>query len=226
MPSSNPVYQPTTTTVTYERHKEWSANYLTDTVIPNCHQKPCLQRLLLFGAIILAIVGLGLAVYALIADANAHKEDAADVDLSLDDNSDENEENAESESFDQNDNHDHETNVVLGSVGICLVLLSLGMYICFLQIRGVCKGFHMVTNPIARSAHCSQNLGESTNHAESGISSVTYKGVQVDTCHHKFLFSEIQVFYLLQQDSSPLNLEPAAPTEEERHSLMDSKYQR
>ena len=103
MPSSNPVYQPTTTTVTYERHKEWSANYLTDTVIPNCHQKPCLQRLLLFGAIILAIVGLGLAVYALIADANAHKEDAADVDLSLDDNSDENEENAESESFDQND---------------------------------------------------------------------------------------------------------------------------
>ena len=133
MPSSNPVYQPTTTTVTYERHKEWSANYLTDTVIPNCHQKPCLQRLLLFGAIILAIVGLGLAVYALIA--NAHKEDAADVDLSLDDNSDENEENAESESFDQNDNHDHETNVVLGSVGICLVLLSLGMYICFLQIR-------------------------------------------------------------------------------------------
>jgi hypothetical protein len=36
----------------------------------------------------------------------------------------------------------------------------------------------------------------------------------------------INVIYYFQQEPGALNLEPAAPVEEERHSLMDSKFQR
>ena len=88
---SNPVYQPTTT-VTYERHKEWSTNYITERVIPSCYQKPYLQRLLLVGAILLAILGLGLAIYALVNDVNTHKDEPSDIESTptFDDNSDEN----------------------------------------------------------------------------------------------------------------------------------------
>ena len=34
------------------------------------------------------------------------------------------------------------------------------------------------------------------------------------------------VICYIQQEPGALNLEPAAPIEEERHSLMDSKFQR
>lgn len=36
----------------------------------------------------------------------------------------------------------------------------------------------------------------------------------------------LNVIYYFQQEPGALNLEPAAPVEEERHSLMDSKFQR
>jgi hypothetical protein len=36
----------------------------------------------------------------------------------------------------------------------------------------------------------------------------------------------VNVIYYFQQEPGALNLEPAAPVEEERHSLMDSKFQR
>jgi len=206
MPSSNPVYQPTTTTVTYERHKEWSGSYLTETVTANCNQKPYLQRLLLVGSILLIIVGLLMSIYALVAETNANKEDAAldaaDVDLSLDDSD---EENSESEmdgstNEDHNENPDHGVNMVLGSLGISLIILGLGMYFCFLKIRGMWKGLHMLPNSSA-GAQCLEepDRDEESGHAEA----ISYKGVQ---------------------EANSLNLEPAAPAEEERHSLMDSKY--
>ena len=180
MPSTNPVYQPTT--VNYERHKEWPANYLTDRVIPNCHQKPYLQRLLLIGAILFAIVGLSLAIYALVNDAHTHKEESADVDAppTFDDNSEE--ETMETEVPDTADAaniHDHETNVVLGSVGICLILISLAMYIGFLHLRGMCQG--LLPLHTSRSGTQLHQGGPSSlhSHSETGPSGISYKGVQV-----------------------------------------------
>ena len=192
MPSSNPVYQPTT--VTYERHKE--SNYLTDTVIPNCHQKPALQRLLLVGAIFLAAVGLSLTIYALVNDVNTHVDAREDAerdgkpvfDPSREESPTSSEEETEIEvaASDEAVAHNHELNVVLGSVGICLVLLSLGMYVCFLRVRGVCTGL-LSCPPLTRSGHSrgsNQESGDVENHAESGHAvAVSYKEVQVSACY-------------------------------------------
>lgn len=203
MPSSNPVYQPTT--VTYERHKEWSTNYITERVIPGCYQKPHLQRLLLVGAILLAILGLGLAIYALVNDVNTHKDESSDVEPmpTFDDNSDENIE--QEEVPETNDaSHDHETNVILGSIGICLILISLVMYVVFLKLKGMCRGF-LPQHHSPRSANLNTSGGQPVHSETSHQTAISYKGVQ--------------------QEPGALNLEPAAPIEEERHSLMDSKFQ-
>lgn len=130
MPTTNPVYQPTT--VTYERHKEWSSNYI-ERMIPGCYQKPYLQRLLLVGAALFAMLGLGLAIYALVNDMNTHTDE--DPMSTFSDNSSEDYEREETP--DAGD-HDHQMNVVLGSVGICLVLIGLVMYLLFLKLRGMC----------------------------------------------------------------------------------------
>lgn len=216
MPSTNPVYQPTT--VNYERHKEWTANnYFTERVIPNCHQKPYLQRLLLIGAVILAIIGLSLSIYALVNDSNTHKDDPLDVFANepiptFNDNSSEEEydtpidsEDSEAISDNKEDEHkhDHERNIVLGSVGICLILLSLVMYVGFLHLRGMFQGLLPLQNQ--RSATHLHQAGPSAHSHESGHqSSISYKGVQ--------------------QEAGTLNLEPSVPMEEERHSLMDNKF--
>lgn len=180
MPSSNPVYQPTT--VTYERHKEWSTNYITERVIPSCYQKPYLQRLLLIGAILLAILGLGLAIYALVNDVNTHKDEPS-IDNepipTFDYNSEENAEQEEiPESNETDTNHDHETNVILGSVGICLILISLVMYVVFLQLKGMCRGFlpqHHSQRAGNLGASGSQPVHSETSHQAA----ISYKGVQV-----------------------------------------------
>jgi len=222
MPSTNPVYQPTT--VNYERHKEWTANnYLTERVIPNCHQKPYLQRLLLIGSVILAVIGLSLAIYALVSDSNAHRDDAfenfeKEPMPKFDDNSSEETANdydppasensgkitddfGSGDSVEPEPDHDHEKNIVLGSVGIILVLVSLGMYVGFLYLRGMFKGLL----PLQSGAGLHQ-AGPSSHSNESGHqSSISYKGVQ--------------------QEAGNLNLEPSVPMEEERHSLMDNKFQ-
>lgn len=222
MPSTNPVYQPTT--VNYERHKEWTANnYLTERVIPNCHQKPYLQRLLLIGSVILAVIGLSLAIYALVSDSNAHRDDAfenfeKEPMPKFDDNSSEETANdydppasensgkitddfGSGDSVGPEPDHDHEKNIVLGSVGIILVLVSLGMYVGFLYLRGMFKGLL----PLQSGAGLHQ-AGPSSHSNESGHqSSISYKGVQ--------------------QEAGNLNLEPSVPMEEERHSLMDNKFQ-
>ncbi|XP_032794555.1 uncharacterized protein LOC116931135 isoform X1 [Daphnia magna] len=202
MPSSNPVYQPTT--VTYERHKEWSTSYITERVFPGCYQKPHLQRLLLVGAILLAILGLGLAIYALVNDVNTHKDESADVELmpTFDDNSDENIE--QEEVPETNESHDHETNVILGSIGICLILISLVMYVVFLQLKGMCRGI-LPQHHSQRSGNLNTSAGQPVHSETSHQTAISYKGVQ--------------------QEPGALNLEPAAPIEEERHSLMDSKFQ-
>jgi len=137
MPTSNPVYQPTT--VTYERHKEWSSNYITERVIPNCYQKPYLQRLLLVGAIMLAMIGLGMAIYALVNDVNTHKDEPEGPPV-FEDNSEEDFEKEETSDSNEPGSHDHATNVVLGSIGITLILVSLVMYVMFLKLRGMCRG--------------------------------------------------------------------------------------
>lgn len=205
MPSSSPVYQPTT--VTYERHKEWSNNYLTDTVLPNCRQKPFLQRLLLISSVLLVILGLGLAVFALVSEINTHHEDSGELPDSLkpvdeDKETHSSEENSETEipPVSGGDGpHDHETNVVVGCVGICLVLLGFGLYIAFLHIKGACVGLIP-----SRSGHHSVPIQpESAAGADAADTGITYKGVQ---------------------ESTSLNLEPSVPAEEERHSLMDAKY--
>ena len=196
MPSTNPVYQPTT--VNYERHKEWTANnYLTERVIPNCHQKPYLQRLLLIGSVILAVIGLSLAIYALVSDSNAHRDDAfenfeKEPMPKFDDNSSEETANdydppasensgkitddfGSGDSVEPEPDHDHEKNIVLGSVGIILVLVSLGMYVGFLYLRGMFKGLL----PLQSGAGLHQ-AGPSSHSNESGHqSSISYKGVQV-----------------------------------------------
>jgi len=181
MPSTNPVYQPTT--VNYERHKEWTTNnYLTERVIPSCHQKPYLQRLLLIGAVILAIIGMSLAIYALVNDSNAHKDEPLDIYANepkpkFDDNSSEEveEEEYDTSSDNKEDTHNHERNVVLGSVGVCLILLSLGMYVGFLHLRGMFKGLIPLQNP----AHLHQTGASSHGHESGHQSSISYKGVQV-----------------------------------------------
>jgi len=205
MPSTNPVYQPTT--VNYERHKEWTANnYLTERVLPNCHSKPYLQRLLLIGAVILAIIGLSLAIYALVNDSNAHKNDSLDSYANepkpkFDDNSSEEiDEEYDASSDKGEDDHNHERNVVLGSVGVCLILLSLGMYVGFLHLRGMFKGMMPLQNP----THLHQAGASSHGHESGHQSSISYKGVQ--------------------QEAGALNLEPSVPMEDERHSLMDNKF--
>lgn len=206
MPSTNPVYQPTT--VNYERHKEWTTNnYLTERVIPSCHQKPYLQRLLLIGAVILAIIGLSLAIYALVNDSDAHKDDPLDTFANepkpkFDDNSSEDfdEEEYDASSDNKEDDHNHERNVVLGSVGVCLILLSLAMYVGFLYLRGMFKGLIPLQNP----THLHQAGPSSHGHESGHQSSISYKGVQ--------------------QEAGALNLEPSVPMEEERHSLMDNKF--
>ncbi len=176
MPTSNPVYQPTT--VTYERHKDgWSSNYITERMIPSCYQKPYLQRLLLVSTILMAILGLGLAIYALVNDVNTHKDDP-DAEPSMpvfDDNS---EEDFEREDATRDDgSHDHQTNVVLGSVGICLILISLMMYLAFLQLRGMCRGLL----PQHHSPRSTGNLPPRQQvHSNDGSpTAVSYKGVQV-----------------------------------------------
>ena len=177
MPSSNPVYQPTT--VTYERHKEWSTNYITERVIPGCYQKPHLQRLLLVGAILLAILGLGLAIYALVNDVNTHKDESSDVEPmpTFDDNSDENIE--QEEVPETNDaSHDHETNVILGSIGICLILISLVMYVVFLKLKGMCRGF-LPQHHSPRSANLNTSGGQPVHSETSHQTAISYKGVQV-----------------------------------------------
>jgi hypothetical protein len=185
MPSSNPVYQPTT--VTYERHKEWSTNYITERVIPGCYQKPHLQRLLLAGAILLAILGLGLAIYALVNDVNTHK-DESDIEPmpTFDDNS---EENIEQEEVPETDaNHDHETNVILGSIGICLILISLVMYVVFLKLKGMCRGF-LPQHHNPRAGNLNTSGGQPVHSEASHQSAISYKGVQVNLkC--QFCYSE------------------------------------
>jgi len=202
MPTSNPVYQPTT--VTYERHKEWSSNYITERVIPNCYQKPYLQRLLLVGAIMLAMVGLGLAIYALVNDVNTHKDEPEGPPV-FEDNSEEDFEKEETSDSNEPGSHDHATNVVLGSIGITLILVSLVMYVMFLKLRGMCRGLlpHHHSHRSAGNMHSSG--GQAIHNESDHPTVVSYKGVQ--------------------QEPGALNLEPAAPMEEERHSLMDSKFQ-
>ncbi len=178
MPSSNPVYQPTT--VTYERHKEWSTNYITERVIPGCYQKPYLQRLLLAGAVLLAILGLGLAIYALVNDVNTHKDETSDIESSptFDDNSDENFEQEEVPANESEDSHDHETNVILGSIGICLILISLVLYVVFLQLKGMCRGL-LPQHHNTRSGNLSASGGQPVHNESSHQTAISYKGVQV-----------------------------------------------
>lgn len=178
MPSSNPVYQPTT--VTYERHKEWSTNYITERVIPSCYQKPYLQRLLLVSAILLAILGLGLAIYALVNDVNTHKEsDPFDIDPTTSFDSDENTEQEEVPEANENDAaHDHETNVVLGSIGICLILISLVLYVVFLQLKGMCRSL-LPQHHAQRSGNLSVSGGQQIHSESSHQAAISYKGVQV-----------------------------------------------
>lgn len=177
MPSSNPVYQPTT--VTYERHKEWSTNYITERVIPSCYEKPYLQRLLLVGAILLAILGLGLAIFALVDDVNTHKDKTSDVEPTptFYDYSEENTEQEEVPN-ETDPNHNHETNVVLGSIGICLILISLVMYLVFLQLKGMCRGcLPQHHNP--RVGHMNASGGAPVHSESSHQTAISYKGVQV-----------------------------------------------
>lgn len=179
MPSTNPVYQPTT--VTYERHKEWSTSYITERVIPGCYQRPQLHRLLLISAILLAMLGLGLAVYALVNDVNTHKEEEDSIfDTPKFDK--DSEENIDYETFSPSSDedptdHDHETNVILGSIGIALILVSLVMYVVYLQLKGMCQSI--------LPRHISSRAGnldgaEAAGHSESSLpTAVTYKGIQV-----------------------------------------------
>lgn len=179
MPSSNPVYQPTT--VTYERHKEWSTSYITERVIPGCYQRPQLHRLLLVSCILLAILGLGLAVFALVNDVTTHKEedDSGFDNPKFDNNSEENfdYETIGSSTSDDEASHNHDMNVIMGSIGIALILISLVMYVVYLQLKGMCRGmlpYHAASRP--------GNLdgAEQTGHSESSIpTAVTYKEVQV-----------------------------------------------
>ena len=196
MPSSSPVYQPTT--VTYERHKEWSNNYLTDTVLPNCRQKPFLQRLLLISSVLLVILGLGLAVFALVSEINTHHEDSGELPDSLkpvdeDKETHSSEENSETEippASGGDGSHDHETNVVVGCVGICLVLLGFGLYIAFLHVKGACVGLIP-----SRSGHRSVPIQpESAAGADAGDTGITYKGVQVITFFPTMIHRQMLTF--------------------------------
>ena len=179
MPSSNPVNQPTT--VTYERQKEWSTNYITERVIPGCYQKPYLQRLLLVGAILLAILGLGLAIYALVNDVNTHKDESSDIEATptFEDNSDENFEQEEVPANESEDNHDHETNVILGSIGICLILISLVLYVVFLQLKGMCRGL-LPQHHNVRAGNLNVSGGQPVHSEPSHQTAISYKGVQVE----------------------------------------------
>lgn len=187
MPSSNPVYQPTT--VTYERHKEWSTNYITERVIPGCYQKPYLQRLLLVGAILLAILGLGLAIYALVNDVNTHKDEGPEDEPIpiFSENSDENMEQEEVPN-ETDSSHDHETNVILGSIGICLILISLVMYLVFLQLKGMCHGL-LPQHHNPRVANLNAPGPQPVHSEPTHQSAISYKGVQV-------LLSNILKIYL------------------------------
>ena len=200
MPTSNPVYQPTT--VTYERHnterKEWSSNYITERVIPSCYQKPYLQRLLLVSTILLAILGLGLAIYALVNDVNTHKDDPENEPMpTFDDNSDE-EFEQENAPDSKDGSHDHQSNVILGSIGICLILIALVMYVMFLQLRGMCRGLLPTHHSSPRSAG---NLPP-RQPVDGSPTAVSYKGVQVSQLSFQhpiqvFLFDfSLSLFYL------------------------------
>ena len=192
MPTSNPVYQPTT--VTYERHKEWSSNYITERVIPNCYQKPYLQRLLLVGAIMLAMVGLGLAIYALVNDVNTHKDEPEGPPV-FEDNSEEDFEKEETSDSNEPGSHDHATNVVLGSLGITLILVSLVMYVMFLKLRGMCRGL-LPHHHSPRSAGNMHSSGGQPIHNDSDHPTVvSYKGVQV-TIQIYFIFALITTLIL------------------------------
>jgi len=152
------------------------------------------------------MLGLGLAVYALVNDVNTHKEEGDSVfdKPTFEENSEENFdfENTPAESSEEDVNHDHETNVILGSIGIALILVSLVMYVVYLQLKGMCRSL-LPRHVSSRSGN--MDGAEAAAHSETSLpTAVTYKGVQ--------------------QEPTGLNLEPAAPTEEERHSLMDSKF--
>lgn len=186
MPTSNPVYQPTT--VTYERHspdnrKEWPSNYITERIIPSCYQKPYLQRLLLISSILLAILGLSLAIYALVNDVNTHKDDPENEPMpTFDDNSEEDFEKEDAPDGRGDGSHDHQMNVVLGSIGICLVLIALVMYVMFLKLRGMlCRGLLPTHHSPARLA---VNVPPRQQvHGDGSPTAVSYKGVQVISSH-------------------------------------------
>lgn len=127
------------------------------------------------------MLGLGLAVYALVNDVHTHKEedDSGFDNPKFEENSEENFDfESTSQSIDEDVAHNHDTNVILGSIGIALVLVSLVMYVVYLQLKGMCRSL-LPRHVSSRSAN--MNGGEPGAHSESSLpTAVTYKGVQVE----------------------------------------------